>query len=258
MLLVVRVAVLIAPVTVVAVPAMRDLTKVGLLFASAIYLAISAAVSAVVFRVARNALLTRLGWLAAAFWAAAALGLVVWTPSVWRALEYGLIAGAVSALVIPAGARSVGLFYTHVWDPLRRRPLGELQPSIVVAVRLWFLLDAAEGIGGGWRRPKTRKEMLGGVWYAAFWLETTMRISVWMAGYRGRAYEDATQRLRQVAGYGRGLVWRVLDMRDQATFDGIRKEVAEIMLALACGNWMSCRPCRGAPVCPASLRWGDG
>lgn len=228
---------LLAPAAVVAIPATRDLTGVGQLLASTTYLSVFGVVSATVFRLLRITILARLGWLGAGFCVLSTLALAVWMDSPWSATRYGLVAGLVGALAILAGVQAANLLGTYVWFATMHRPLGELQPRTATAARLWFLLHDLAAIGGRWRQPAARRELLWKIGRTGFWLETRLRLAMWMAGHRGHGYEVAARHYRRTASYVQALAWQVMNAGNQAAFEGIRKDLTEVTVAVARGDW---------------------
>jgi hypothetical protein len=225
-----------AAAVTVTVPSVRQDTEMSL-GASAVYLSVFAMAASAVFRVAGFQLFARLGWLGASICAAAASVLLVRDPAILPAIGYGLAAGVLGALVILAGFVAGNTVGTYVWFPLRRRPLGSLPPSAAVAARLWFLVDVFEDVGGSWRQPSKRRELLVWIRVTGFWLETRLRLATWMAGYRGPEFEEASQRYRRAAGYVRSKAWHVMDAGDHATLERISKELAATAVSVARGRW---------------------
>jgi hypothetical protein len=206
------------------------MSAAGLVLAAATYLAVFGTVSALYFRLTLgSSWLDRLGWLGAG---ACAVGAVVvalaWVPDPWLALQYGLGAGGIAVLVIGAGTMAVG--------SMRRRALGAVPSSRVAAAHLWYILDAFEDAARTWRQPDTRRELLQRV-SRRYWLAEAMPRAMWFAGYRGPAHAEATRRLRHAAAFANTLAWRVADCVDQASFDRIRRDLAEAAVAVAGGDW---------------------
>jgi hypothetical protein len=210
---------------------------VDLTVASAAYLCVFAVVSAAVFQLYGIRLLARLGVLGGTLCAVATLVLLAWSSTPWRAVGYGLAAGVVGAVVIAVALQAANVFGTYLWLPLRLKPLGSLRPSTAVAARLWFLLDDMETVGGRWRQPAVRRDLLGWITGSGIQIETRLRLAMWMAGYRGPEFDEASKRYKRAAAYVRGLAWQVVNAGDQAAFDVIRRNLAEMTAAVATGNW---------------------
>lgn len=117
-----------------------------------------------------------------------------------------------------------------------------MAPAVALAARLWFLVDALDAASGTWRQPATRKELLAWVSFTSFWLERRLPLAMWMAGYRGPAYREATQRYGQAATYVRSLAWRIVDTQDLAAFQSLARELAEVAVGVAAGDWTALPP----------------
>jgi hypothetical protein len=230
----------VTPPAALAVPAARALSVPELILASTVYLSSFGVSATVSFRLVGGVLfarLARLGLLGSSLCVAAAVVLIGWHGSQWPAVGFGVVAGVLGSLAIFVAWVAAGVLGTFLWFPVRRRLLASLPPCRAVAARLWFLLDALDAASGSWRQAQTRKDLLAWVTFTSYWLERRMPLAMWMGGYRGPAYREAAQRYQQAAGFVRSMAWRITDASDRAKFDQIARDLADVAVGLAAGDW---------------------
>jgi hypothetical protein len=227
-----------AAVVVAGLAAGPSLSPAGLALAGATYLAVYGAASVVYFRMLGGPpWMYRPGWLVAGLSAVTALGVaLVWEPDPWSAVRFGLAAVGIAIPVMIVGHMTALWLGKLFWFPLRHRVLGTISPSWIVAARLWYVLDAFEEAAYTWRRPATRRNLLGWV-SERYWLQEAMPRAIWFAGCHRPAHAEATRRLQHAAAFVNSLAWRVADCTDQAEYDRIRRDLAEAAVATASGNW---------------------
>jgi hypothetical protein len=234
---------LLGPVAVVAGPAVRALAPGSLLLASMVYLSIFGAVSACYFRWLGRRVRVRLLFLLGLL----GTGVSIVTASIaaalvihpWKALQLGIVAGALAVPIIVLIILAFAVFGTYIWLPLYYRYVAKLPPSVVTAVLLWDLADDVNDATAAWRQDSARRELITHIQGTTYALEWRMPRAIRMAGYSGPASAEAQRRYRLAGSFVRKQAWRVMDANDRASFESVRNELAEEAIAVAQGDWAS-------------------
>ena len=187
---------LLGPVAVAAAPAVRALAPGGLLLASMVYLSIFGVVSTCCFRwfgrrARRFFLLGILGTGASIVTASIVVALV---PHPWKALQFGVVAGALAVPIIVLVILAFALFGSYIWIPLHYRYVAKLPPSVATAVLLWDLADNVNDVTVAWRQDSRRRELITRIQETTYSLEWRMPRAMRVAGYSGPSSAEALRR----------------------------------------------------------------
>jgi hypothetical protein len=232
---------LLGPVAVVAGSAVRALGPGSLLLALMVYLSIFGAVSTCYFRwlgshVRPLFLLGILGTGASIVTASIAAALVIHP---WKALQFGIVAGALAIPIIVLIILAFAVFGSYIWFPLLYRYVAKLPPSVATAVLLWNLADGVNDATASWRQDSARRELINRIQRTTYSLLWRMPRAMRMAGYSGPASAEAQRRYQLAGSFVREQAWRVMDANDRASFESVRNDLAEEAIAVAQGDWAS-------------------
>jgi hypothetical protein len=232
---------LLGPVAVVAAPAVRALAPGSLLLASMVYLSIFGVVSTCYFRWIgrRGRQFFRLGILGTGASIVTASIAVALVPHPWKALQFGVVAGALAVPIIVLVIFAFAAFGSYVWFPLYYRYVAKLPPSVATAVLLWDLADRVNDVTVMWRQDSARRELITRIQETTYSLEWRMPRAMRMAGYSGPSSTEALRRYRLAGSFVREQAWRVMDANDRASVESVRNDLAEEAIAVAQGDWAS-------------------
>jgi hypothetical protein len=232
---------LLGPAAVVAGSAVRTLAPGSLLLASMVYLSIFGAISASYFRWvgSRVRLLFLLGILGTGTSIVAASIAAPLAIQPWKALQFGIVAGALAIPIIVLIILAFAAFGSYIWFPLYYRYVAKLPPSVATAVLLWDLADNVNDVTVAWRQDSARRELITRIQRTTYSLQWRMPRAMRMAGYSGPASAEALRRYRLAGSFVQGQAWRVMDANDRTSFESVRNELAEEAIAVAQGDWAS-------------------